>query len=79
MKYGINSYQDRIENPGLGIIDFSYVALHPECIYYIKEKYMMDTTFKRQIDEKMTMDPIFREKFSSILGEMDTDKKAKLI
>lgn len=77
MKYGINSYQDRIENPGVGIIDFSYVSLHPECIYYIREKYMMDATFKTQIDEKMANDPIFRNKFINILGEMSATKKVK--
>ena len=37
MKNGMSTYFERIQNPGMEIIDFSYLYSHPECIYIVFE------------------------------------------
>ena len=54
MKYGIYSYEERLKNPNLPLIDFEYLINHPEYINYVWEKYLMDINFQNKVNEKLT-------------------------
>lgn len=60
---GINSYEERLKNPYLGLIDWEYISLHPEAKLAIKQRYSTDTFFKAKIEEAKASDILFKEKF----------------
>lgn len=63
MSKAIPSYEERLRNPGLELINFSYLLTHPESIYEVWLRYKTDVTFKMQLTEKMYLNPIFKQKF----------------
>lgn len=65
---GINSYQDRLKNPGKEIIDFEFVSAHPETKMEIAMKYNSDATFRQELFQKMIVDPGFKFRFYNCFG-----------
>ncbi len=75
MKYGIYSYEERLKNPNLPLIDFEYLVNHPECINYVWEKYLMDINFQNKVNEKMLYDENFKNRFNSLFsGYLNKEK-----
>lgn len=60
---GVPSYEQRLRNPGLSVIDFEFVSLHPEAKFAIWERYCIDSFFRMKIREQMLLDPIFKKRF----------------
>ena len=63
---GVTTYEDRLRNPNLSILDFEFIVLHPEARSAIWEKYCMDTLFKMRIDEQMKNDLLFAYRFNEV-------------
>ena len=71
MNNGMPSYEERLRNPSLSIIDFTFISLHPEAKAAICERYQTDIVFKVKLDECIKNDLLFafrfREAFKSYL------------
>lgn len=71
MYNGMPSYEERLRNPSLSIIDFTFISLHPEAKAAIWERYQTDIVFKVKLDECIKNDLLFafrfREAFKSYL------------
>ena len=71
MNNGMPSYEERLRNPNLSIIDFEYITLHPEAKAAIWERYLTDIVFKVKLNECMNNDLLFafrlQEAFKSYL------------
>lgn len=74
---GINNYFERLKDPTKEIIDFSYLYNHPEFIYLVWEKYVTDFTFKMEVNRKMYLDNIFKEKFEKMFKNFIENKSKK--
>lgn len=77
MKYGIYSYEERLKNPNLPLIDFGYLINHPECINYVWEKYLMDINFQNKVNEKMLYDENFKNRFNSLFSSYLNKEKSR--
>lgn len=81
MKKVINSYEDRLRNPFLELIDFSVFMSDPYLAKMkVQEAYMLNDGFRMQVREKLISDIIFRKKFEKYLPELYKkiqDQKAK--
>ena len=64
--YGIHSYEEMLRDSYLDIIDWDYIALHPEAKFAIRERYLQDPVFKAKIDEKKSLSPLFKRKFEEL-------------
>lgn len=60
---GVNTYQERIKNPGVGIINWEFISNHPEAKLAIWERYQTDASFKIQLDQLKENDPYFKRMF----------------
>ncbi len=69
MNKAIPTYEERIQNPSLSIINFSYVIMHPESISEVWNKYCFDTTFRMQVNQKIKTDVMFKRKFYELFKE----------
>ena len=77
MKYGIYSYEERLKNPHLPLIDFEYLINHPEYINYVWEKYLMDINFQNKVNEKLFYDENFKNRFNSIFNNYLNKEKSR--
>ncbi len=60
---GVNSYEQRIKNPGLDILDFEFLSIHPEAKLAIWQRYNTDVIFKSKIDMHLANNVYFRYLF----------------
>lgn len=68
--YGIHSYEEILRDPYLDLIDWAYVALHPEAKFAIRERYYLDNGFRLKIEEKKNISPLFKSKFEEYFPEL---------
>ena len=60
---GMPSFEDRLRNPSLSVIDFEFITLHPEAKLAIWQRYCQDVLFKMRIDEYIKKDLVFAFRF----------------
>ncbi len=60
------TYEERIKNPHLGLINFTYLQSHPEAMFLLREKYLLDQSFRIAIIEKAATDKVFEKKINKI-------------
>lgn len=59
----MNYSEERLNYPGLSIIDFEFINYHPEAKQAIWNRYNSDIVFKVRIDERMKNDLMFAYQF----------------
>lgn len=65
---GVYSFEERVKNPYLDLIDWEYVMLHPEAYMAIQERYQLDPFFRERIDRAKAKNYAFKEKFEQYFG-----------
>ena len=66
---GINSYEKMLKNPGLQIIDWEFLSLHPEAILPIWQRYKVDAFFKEKIDMLRANNIYFKVQFNKYFAK----------
>ena len=74
---GIRSYEDILKNPGISIIDWEYLSIHPEAKYKIIEKYVSDPMFKMKVNQKLSTDSYFKMKFNNYFSDLMSNEEKK--
>lgn len=69
--HGVNSYEELLRCPYLGIIDWEYLSFHPEAKFAIQERYKTDITFKMRIDATKSRSPLFKQKFEEYFPSLE--------
>ncbi len=72
MKYGINSYEERLN--GAALLDFEYLRSHPESIAHVVERYNADVSFRQEIALSIRNNPSFAASFYRYFGELQAIK-----
>ncbi len=60
---GINTYEERIKNPNIDLINWEEIANYPECRLIIWNKYMTDPYFKQEINMRRSNNVFFNYQF----------------
>ena len=77
MKYGIYTYEERLKDTFLPLIDFEYLHFNPECVQLVWEKYLTDYSFKSAVNQKMYLDSIFSERFNKVFSRYLNNEKSR--
>ncbi len=72
---GIISFEERVKNPGKGIIDFEYLENNPADIAGVWVYYRTNKEFSDIIDYKLKTNPVFREKFKNCFGNFINNRE----
>ena len=71
MKKVIHTFSERMANPSLQLIDFSlFVTDQYLCKRKVTEAFWFNDNFRREVKNKLNMDPLFKKKFEKYLPEL---------
>lgn len=72
----INSYEDRVKNSHLQLINFEYIITHPMAKYEIVHRYNTDTLFKFRVDEERLINTSFNYKWNKYFSSLITNNSS---
>lgn len=65
----IPSYEERLRNPHLKVLDFELLVSHPEAKLAVWQRYKMDILFRNRLNDLMRIDYSFKKRFIEIFQE----------
>ena len=74
----INSFEDRIKNSSLGLINFEVLIKNPSEIYNVWNQYLFNPAFRLLVESKYNTDILFRLKFDEYFSRFYDEKSLKL-
>ncbi len=74
----IPSYEDRLRNPHLKVLDFELLVAHPEAKLAVWQRYKMDILFQTRLQDLMMSNYFFKQQFEEVFQEyIRRDKRSR--
>ena len=74
---GVVSYEERLKNLGISLLDFEFITMHPEVKPAIWNKFCTDALFHKRILELEKADIIFRKRFENAFYYYRSEKRGR--